>query len=456
LTAISTAQVIVALIDNDDGDEYNLTDFLKDRILSFKFEDKDKGKDWMKMELRNDDRVLLDAPVFQRGQKLLVTWGWAEEMQPPRRMIVTKAVGSNPVTVTAYCTSALLDREKKYRFVENITDSEFVREVAAEYGYTGTWAHIEETTIRHDITQPQWRTDASQIQRLARQNGMEFYIDAQGLHWHKRQTELDPVHTFIYRTDPGRGDILEEPQIEINLAKPTAKVKVLCRDPRTKEMIEEVSDSDELDMSSLGTEDEIGDPEATDAGRREQRLARLDVRNGGLMTREEAKAEANARYRETVKNRYKMTVPIIGRGNIGAKMLVDFWGISEMFDGLYYLKMVEHVVESGKFTQVLHCRKDAAREVKASRKKRRRKINPNAGMKEPNVESGKHLYELNHLSIGPDGDLQVVRTWTDSSNIPPSVGEQYQLPSTSDERYREFVELLAGEFGQSVAPDTTQ
>jgi hypothetical protein len=77
-------------------------------------------------------------------------------------------------------------------------------------------------------------------------------------------------------------------------------------------------------------------------------------------------------------------------------------------------------------------------------------------MKEPNVESGKHLYELNHLSIGPDGDLQVVRTWTDSSNIPPSVGEQYQLPSTSDERYREFVELLAGEFGQSVAPDTTQ
>ena len=410
------ARVIVEMIQPDDGDieaqasAALVSALVEDRLESFKFTDRDKGKDVCEMVFRNDDYLMLDMPVFTKGMKLLVAWGWAGTLAVPRRMIVMKVHGGDRITVTCHCTLALLDKEKRGRCEVFITDSEFVRLVAADHGYTGVLADIEDTSeMRDAITQGRQETDARTLHRLARRNGFVFYMDASGLHWHKRRTDLDPVKTYWYKTDPGRGDILAPPRIEANLTRAIAQVKVLARDPiRKGNPIEVTADDTTTDDTALGNENEFGDPDSS-LSQREERITRIDERAGGLLSEEAAQSEANARYRITAKRRYKMGLDVIGDARVGAKEVVDVWGISEMFDGLYYIKECVHTVDSGGFRQAHSLIKDALREVKAGKKSQKKgKRNKNIADKEQKYEVLQNAdYELTaklEFELGPNGE----------------------------------------------------
>lgn len=374
--------VDVELIDHDPGDAagdpgaaQRLNDYLETRLVALRFDDHVRKRDRLELTLRNDDFALLDHPAFARGQKLRVSWGWPGRPGAPRRMIVTKVRGGNPVIVTAHCTSLLLDREPRARFRAGVTDAEFVREVAAEHGYTGTLAHIEATTARRDVVQPRQLTDERMLRRLARRNGFEFYIDATGLHWHRRATDRAPARVLHYRTDPGVGSIIEEPQVDVRLG--PARVRVLGRDPYRKVMVDEaVGLRDEQDVS-LGRDDELYDPEDADIGLRGARISRERVFSGGLVAPDAARAFASGQYRMTSSQRYRLVLTIIGDATIAAKQVIAVHGISASTDGLYFVREATTTITPGTFHMQLGCERDALAKAAAA-KKRPPRANANA------------------------------------------------------------------------------
>lgn len=456
-----SAQIIVQLIDFDDGDDtyygdyLTMNEFLQTRMLSFKVIDRDRGKDRLEMTFRNDDFVMIDSPVFAKGQKLLVTWGWPGEMVTPRRFVVQSVKGGDTITVGAHCRLSIMDKEKVSRFEENMTHSEFVRMVVEEYGYSGTYQWIEDTDQRCDITQSHM-TDARMVNRLARKNGFVFYEDATGIHWHARNLKDEPVRWFFYRNDEGRGDILAPPRFDINMSRGISKVKVTYRDPTTKEYGEVFGGPDDTEIDSLGEETEMGSPDDSDQGRRAGRMTRVDVRYGGIMTAEEAQREASARYYETANKRYKMEVPIIGDPRVGAKLLVGFVGISEMLDGLYYITEAAHAIEGGKWTIELKCRKNAINKVKTAKVTKRgskEKKNPNAT--EPNEESLTKEYALKKsVTLTTDSQGNIVPAYVFAQSGTPSGPLDDMTPDEIASLNDKTLETLYQLGGQSAEPDS--
>lgn len=366
-------QIFIELLDFDSGDdevpqwnaystEHTLRTYLATRLLSFTFEDHEKKKDLCKLKFRNDDFAMFDTPAFAKGQKLLVSFGWPGAMSAPRRVVVVGVKGGSEVEVTCHCTLELLDLDPQQRREVGVTDSEFVRKVAKEYGYSGTLADIEDTDIVHEVIVQSNLTDARMLHRLANANGFIFYIDGTGLHWHRRRTDMDPIRTFIYMTDPGEGTIIEPPRLEVKPGGFIKRVKVKARDPVTGEAVVGEAGSAESGQTSLGNEDLAGDL-GTEISNRIERVIEEEEHAGGVMTKAEADAAASARYREKAADKYKMELTIIGDATVPAKSIVEVIGVAETFDGLYYVQSATHEIEPGAFTTVLKMMKDSLRKT---------------------------------------------------------------------------------------------
>lgn len=399
---------------------------VEDRLIGLSFSDHEKKKDELVLSFANDDLALFDTPAFVKGQKYLVSFGWPGRLSVPRRFIVVKVEGGNPLVVKMHDTSILLDRRKRHRFERGMTDSEFVRKIAEDHGYKGPTAIVQDTVIRRDVTQPQWRTDAQQCAWLAQRNGFLFFVDAAGFHWHERAWNDEPIRTFVYRADPNQGTILEPPKIEANLSQGVTTVRVLARDPRTKEDIDITVGAHDADFVSLGEEREDGDADDS-VGLRADRMTREDVRHLGYMTRAEALAEANARYRMTAQGKYKMSLKIIGDAQIGAKSLIEVVGIADTLDGLWYVKEAKHSIPNTRtFTTTLECTKDSLREVKARKKaERARKVNANKGPDDSRArrvaayinQNNNTLRKSATLRYGPNGEPVVAWFYVEQGEL---------------------------------------
>lgn len=415
-----SASVVFQLLDYDAGDDswfgdwWTLWEYLSQRLLRFEFTDTEKKKDEVVLTFANPDLRLLDNPVFAPGQKLALSWGWPGQLCPPRRMVVTKVKAGDPLVVTGHCMLHLLDKEKNSARWEGATASEVVREIAAGYGYTGTFLHLDDTAEVGTFVQA-YQTDARFLAKLARLHGREFYIDASGLHWQRRQTDREPVRILEYRTDPERGSILEAPQFEIDLSRPTAKVKVVARHPVTKAIVEaEAGPQNNDHVANLGREDLVGDPDG-DPGLRGGRLARVDVRPASFLTQEQAQRLAWAHYYARVKGRYKLTLPsVIGDSRVGAKNLIGIYGMSEAADGLYYLTEVRDTIEAGRFVQAYSCEKDSLRRAPAAKKTSAPKPNPKADDPASPPPSGELVRKVT-TTTDPNGNVIAAWQFVDSS-----------------------------------------
>jgi len=407
--------IALALLDPDSGDDRDrdvesqaMMDFIVSRIVSFEYSDHARKKDQCKMTFDNSDYAMFDRPVFAKGQKLLTTWGWPGRTVAPRRMVVHSVKGGEQIVVTSFCTLSLLDKKKRARFAQGVTDSEWVRAIADEYRYTGQLAHIEVTNVRRDITQPVWSTDAKMLAALARRNGFEFYIDATGFHWHRRATDSAPVYDYIYRRDPGVGDILSPPSFEANLSKGISRVKVVGRDPLRKTFVEQsVGLKDEQDVS-LGNEDELFDPQDDDVGLRGNRIGEEAWLPAGLTSDDDAMARAGGLYRQTAQGRYKMKMDVIGNPGVGAKNIIGLWGdVSDTMSGLYYVVEANTKIQAGAYTIGLSCEKDALHEVKAA-KKRPARVRTNQAKKK-----GEEMdIRLTTITL-PSGEVVPAFLWTE-------------------------------------------
>jgi hypothetical protein len=249
---------------------------LSERVLSFVFEDSEKKADKLVLTVDNWDLSNFDDPVWKKGNLLEVAWGYPGEMAPARECVIQKVTGFQQLSVEAHAKSVLMNKLAKCRTFENKKRSDVAREVAEENGYGGQLQDIEDTgEVLPLITQARM-TDAQFLRQLATREGFEFYVDFDGLHFHRRRLDQRPVRVFRWYTAPEVGEVLAV-NIENDVTAKPGAVSVRGRDPFTRRDIDERGSNATTTRDSLAPVIELVDPE-TGSTRLKRRNVSEEVR----------------------------------------------------------------------------------------------------------------------------------------------------------------------------------
>jgi len=349
--------VNIAVREGDGGD--GRVD-LGDRLISFEFEDNARKADKCVITLDNFDLRFLDDPTWRRGQQLEVSWGYPGNMATPQRVIVKRVSGGIVLRVEGIARSVLLNQKKKRRAFNNVTRADVVREVAREYGFSGSTLFIEDTDEQFETINQRNETDAAFLKRLAKKEDFIFYVDAEGLHWESEPFDGKPTHVLTYYTDQGRGDIISF-NLDTDLFKSPGKVTVKGRDHKTKKPFEVTADDNETKRTDLGDELEVVD-ERTGATSIQKRMAHETTVHSSAKDEKEAKREANARFRKASRKRMKLKLQVVGDPTLTAKRVIEVGGLGDYVSGKYFVTMTKHKIQGG-YTQDLALKKGSPAKV---------------------------------------------------------------------------------------------
>lgn len=172
-----------------------------DRIVSLTFTDDESKADKLQLTVRNHDLTQLDSGTWKAGQVLQIQWGYTGELTPVRECVIKKVKGGLALTVEAEAKSVLMDNLQKSRLFEDQKRSDVVRTIAKENGYTGERLHLEDSEIELPTIQQAKMSDAQFLRHLANKEGLEFFVDFDGLHWHARNMKQAPIRELKYFTD---------------------------------------------------------------------------------------------------------------------------------------------------------------------------------------------------------------------------------------------------------------
>lgn len=325
---------------------------LTDRIESFIFVDREGGMDKLSLTVHNDKLENFDDPLFEYGAKIRVSWGTGTSTAPLRDMVIRKVTGGRKLTVEAVTRSgALLDTQKKRRRFENVRRSDVITRIAQENGFANP--DVEETPEVFESIAQGNLTDGQFMRKLGHLEGFEFYIDFDGLHWHRRRVDQSPIREYIYFTDPDGGDIIDF-NVENDVTRRPGKVTVKSRDPLTKEDIEAVaSNTEDPDRDVLaGYAGTVDGEEGTLIVKKE--VVHETTIASNVETQEDAEREAKGRYRRAQQGAVKMTLTILGDAGLVAKSVIKITGMGKRLSGKYYVKEVKHALSAnGGYDMVL-------------------------------------------------------------------------------------------------------
>ena len=364
LVSWRTPAVALNLVDSDEGEDGPL-DFAADKLKSFVFRDREGKVDVCEVTFSNYDKALLDEPRLKAGQEYLVQWGYPDRMSSIYRMVIKKSneSGTN-LTVKMKGKSVALDKGKNHQQWQGVRDSDVATEIFQGHNYDGLTLDVVATPVFHP-TITQSTSDARFLHKISRRNGFHWWIDASGAHFRPRKKDATPYKWYTHRGHfEGDGEIVSPgPSIETNFATDVARIKVSAIDPYTfDEVVAEQGiaggTAEEDFLVSLGTEQEIGDPDNLESNR-QKNVTRTEEINAGFATQSEVNSMAEAAYREISERRYKMRLPVNGDPQLGAKMLIGLRNYSESSSGLYYVKEVEHQISGGRYRSECKTVRDA-------------------------------------------------------------------------------------------------
>lgn len=318
------------------------------RILEFSYEDAERQADKVTIQLDNHDLALFEREEIMGGSLLEVSWGYPDNMAPPRRVVVKTLKGFTTLTVEGQALSVLMNRRMKTRCFENQTRSQIVLQIAKENGYEGNFADIQDTSETIDTVNQTGETDAGLVRRLAGREGFEFFVDDGGLHFHERRLNGAPVKVYTWNADPDQGDVISL-NVESDLVRRAGKVTVKGRDPLTRTTISSSANSASVSRATLGETIEVVDPE-TGATALEQRNATESVRPTSAATTACAGQEADARFKAAERETIKLAMTVVGDPIARAKTIIELRGVSALLAGKYYVTSIKHTVSSSGYT----------------------------------------------------------------------------------------------------------
>lgn len=341
-----SAPLLLVKLETTDGEFRVVTD----EVLSFKYTDKENSADVLKLTVDNGDLSQFDDPVWRKGGKLRVSWGYPGGMAPERTVVITSVKGFRELQIEANALSVLMNREVRSRCFENLTITAIVRQIAEENGFGSDRQIIDEIPDTHEVVTQARLTDAQFIRRWASRVGCVFFVDFDGLHFHERRMGEPPVRTLIYHEDSGQGDFLADPVIDNDLTARPGRVRVRGRDPLTREDIDQSADNDsDGDRPTAAPIIEmvnVGSGPRTSLRRRpatvEENLASEDVVPTADATSTAARRRARGRFRRAQQVAVKMSAPVVGDPLLLAKTVVQVQGMGQRLSIRYYLKEVEH------------------------------------------------------------------------------------------------------------------
>lgn len=345
------------------------------KVLSLSYEESESKIDKCELTLDNSDLAYFDHPVFEKGTRLRVSWGYEGFMSPVRAVVVQKVTGATLLKVEAQGAGVLMNKVPRTRTYENTTRSELVHALAKENGFGDDQRFIEETTRVIPVQAQAGQTDFQFMKRLAQLQGFEFYIDFDGLHWHPRRMGQRPVKVYQYYLPPAVGEITNFNVDNDVTAKPGAVV-VKGRDPLTKENVNAVGKDDATKRSTLGGIPEllgVVPPDGKDNAKKtnaaplpgealvinprtgEEKTvfqpagaASGDVKN--TSDPKNAKTEATAAFTKAQQTVVQLKLDLIGDPNIVAKSIIEVRGLGVRLSGKYYISELKHNVSASGYT----------------------------------------------------------------------------------------------------------
>ena len=326
------------------------------QVLSIEYQDCQKKADKLTIVIANFDLKAFDDPTWRKGNTVFVSFGYAGNMSPQREVVIQKVSGFTELRVEGYAKSVLLNKVKKRRVWEDTTRSAVARQIAEENGYSGQYVDIEESgSVIPTISQP-GLTDAAMMNRLARNQGWEWYIDFDGFHYHDRRVGQKSSRTLTYYTEPGKGEILDV-QVENDVMAKPGRVTRKGKDPITKEEFAVVGDNESTAGRAVtGEQVEIVDPISKDTYWISRVASIEDEAASTVSTKEEAESEAKGKYKKAQRTSVKMRLVIVGDPNMLAKSVVDivFPGCKRL-SGSYFVKEVKHTVAVDSYVTEMLC-----------------------------------------------------------------------------------------------------
>ena len=339
-----SAPLLLVKLETNDGEFRVVTD----DILSFKYTDRERAADVLKVTVDNSDLTQFDDPIWRKGGKLKVQWGYPGGMSPERTVVITSVKGFRELQIEANALSVVMNTNVRCRVFENTTITEVARTIAAENGFGPDLQVIDIIDEVQEVITQARLTDAQFLTRWASRVGFEFFVDFDGLHFHERRIGDAPVRVLTWHEDPGQGDIIGDPTIENDLTARPGRVRVQGRDPMTRTDIDVTANNDtDGNRPTAAPIVEIIDPETGNTTTVERNLASSDIVPTADATTPAARRRARARFRRAQQVAVKMSLPIVGDPLLLAKSVVEVRGMGQRLSIRYYTKEVEHDLGTG-------------------------------------------------------------------------------------------------------------
>jgi phage protein D len=328
------------------------------RILSLRFEDDEQKPDKLMLSIDNYDLSHLNSSLWKEGNVIEFQYGYVGRMSPPRTAVIQKVNGFTRLNVEAQSADVLMNRlARPERVFKQMKRSDVVREIVKAYGYSDDQLRIEDSgDVLEQITQGPF-TDYQLIRQLAWKQGWEFWIDSAGVHFGKRPLDRTPSKTLRYFTEPGKGELLGEPSIELDVSPGQQKVGAVTmrgRDPVTGKPFEvRADDASTTDRTVLQPSRTVQEVLVVDAAGQVTTRTEPGVVNGTELvtpttetTEAGAQKQATAHYAKLQMRAIKLGVPLRGDPNFAAKTVFRMEAIGA-YSGLYYARNVVSDVNPG-------------------------------------------------------------------------------------------------------------
>lgn len=330
---------------------------LSDRIYEFVYEDTESKADKLTLKIENFNLEHFDSPVLAKGGILEVEWGYPGHMSPRRKCVVQSVKGFQVLTVEALDKGILANKDTKSRTFEKTTRSAVIALVAKEEGYKPEQIHIEDTGVIYDHVVQARMTNAEFMKLLAKKEGFEFFVDFDGLHWHRKKLGQAPIRTFTWYIDQGQGDLWDI-DIDNDITAKPASVTAKGRDPLKKENFEVTANDKTTQREGTGGVLEVIDP------RKQDTHDTVTTAKGTASTSpttepnaSAAKREVDGQFRQSAITLVKLKAKCVGDAGLLAKSIHRIDGIRSL-SGNYYFSTVKHTINTSGYVCEFEAKRD--------------------------------------------------------------------------------------------------
>ncbi|HKZ40514.1 MAG TPA: hypothetical protein VJ044_06095, partial [Candidatus Hodarchaeales archaeon] len=330
-----------------------------DSILSFSYIDAERQTDTVKLTVDNSNLEQFDDPVWKKGGRIRVSWGYPGAMAPERTCIIMSVKGFRELSIEANGEDVVMNTVQRQRSFESMTISEIANQIAGEYGYGSEVRFIDETSERRLVVSQANLTDAQFLRQHSSELGFEFYVDFDGFHFHERRLGEPPVRVLRYFIDQTQGDFVGDPTIENDITARPGRVTARGRNPNTREDIDvTASNSTDSNRNTLTETLELIDNDSGSSSIIGQQSQTFNVRSNrrniernigsnsttvtAASTSDQATHEARGRFRRAQQVAVKMSASIVGDPTLLAKTIVQVEGMGRRLSVKYYLTEVTH------------------------------------------------------------------------------------------------------------------